>query len=63
MLRLLSDIRLTRKRWSPEQIAGLMARLEQLRGSRQWIYDLIRRGRDKGGELWTYGCHSRMCRV
>lgn len=55
--------RLIRKRWSPEQIAGLMARMGELRVSRQWIYDLILRDRAKGGKLWTYGRHSRKRRA
>ncbi len=50
---------LIRKRWSPDQIAGVMARLESLRVSRQWIYDLIHRDRIKGGTLWTYGRQPR----
>lgn len=55
--------RLIRKRWSPDQIAGLMARMGELRVSRQWIYDLILRDRAKGGKLWTYGRHSRRRRA
>jgi IS30 family transposase len=55
--------RLIQKRWSPDQIAGLMARLGQLRVSRQWIYDLILRDRANGGKLWTYGRHSRRRRA
>lgn len=51
--------RLIRKRWSPDQIAGVMTRLGALRVSRQWIYDLIHRDRARGGRLWTYGRHPR----
>lgn len=50
---------LIRKRWSPDQIAGVMARLGSLRVSHQWIYDLIHRDRAKGGKLWTYGRYPR----
>ena len=46
---------LIRKYWSPDQIAGVMARIgRRIRVSRQWIYALIQRNRMAGGDLWTY---------
>lgn len=46
---------LIRKRWSPDQIAGVLARIGSgIRVSRQWIYALIQRDRAAGGTLWQY---------
>jgi IS30 family transposase len=46
---------LIRKRWSPDQIAGVMVRIGSgVRVSRQWIYELIHRDRRSGGDLWTF---------
>lgn len=46
---------LIHRHWSPEPIAGVMARIGSgIRVSHQWIYALIQRDRAEGGDLWTY---------
>lgn len=43
------------RHWSPDQIAGVMARIGSgIRVSHQWIYALIQRDRARGDDLWTY---------
>lgn len=44
--------RLLLEQWSPEQIAGTLGRLNELRISHQTIYCYIRRDWRSGGALW-----------
>ena len=44
--------RLLLQQWSPEQIAGTLRRLNELRISHQTIYRYIRRDWRSGGQLW-----------
>jgi IS30 family transposase len=46
--------RLLRRRWSPEQISGVLAKRGTLRISPETIYRHIRRDRRTGGQLWRY---------
>lgn len=46
--------RLIRRRWSPEQIAGDLARRGRLRVSHETIYRRIRWDKKAGGDLWRY---------
>ena len=45
---------LIRKRWSPEQIAGRLAREGSMRISHEWIYQYIYADKRSGGNLYTY---------
>ncbi len=44
--------RLLHEQWSPEQIAGTLGRLNELKISHQTIYRYIRRDWRSGGQLW-----------
>jgi IS30 family transposase len=47
-------VRLIRRKWSPEQIAGDLARRGRLRISHETIYRRIRWDKQVGGDLWRH---------
>ena len=56
-------VRLMRRKWSPEQIAGVLRKDGVLHISHETIYRHIRRDRKAGGDLWRHTrIMSKICR-
>jgi IS30 family transposase len=56
-------VRLMRRRWSPEQISGILRKDGVLHISHETIYRHIRRDRKAGGDLWRHTrIMSKFCR-
>jgi len=55
-------VRLLKKKWSPEQISGVLGRLKIMSISDQTIYNYIRRNHKESGDWWKNLRHSNKLR-